>query len=70
VKTYKSEVVGVTIEVDQDKCEGIGACVDACPSELYDLVDGKAVPARIDECIECCACVDSCPVEAIKHSSC
>lgn len=70
VKKYESELLGVVIEVDQEKCEGIGACVDACPVEVYELVDGKPVPKDIDNCIECCVCVDSCPKGAIKHSSC
>ena len=68
VKEWKSEAV--TIRVDCDKCTGRGECVDSCPGEVYDLVDGKAVAARIDDCIECCTCVEVCPEKAIEHSSC
>ena len=70
IKTWKSPDVDVTIEIDYDKCEGHGDCVTECPSEVYELVDGKATAPNIDDCIECCACVDVCPVSAIKHSSC
>lgn len=70
VKKYDSQKLGITIEVDEVACEGIGDCVDVCPTDVYDLVDGKAVPTRIDACIECCQCVDACPKNAIKHSSC
>jgi NAD-dependent dihydropyrimidine dehydrogenase PreA subunit len=68
IKTWQSDVV--TITVDYDKCTGHGECVDVCPSEVYELKDGKAVPVDIDECVECCACVGNCPEEAIEHSSC
>lgn len=70
VKTYESKRKGFTIEVDQELCEGLRDCVDICPEDVYDLIDGKAVPTRIDACIECCQCVDACPRAAIKHSSC
>ena len=68
LKMWKSDAV--TIKVDYDKCNGHGDCVDACPSEVYELIDDKAVPVNIDECVECCACVETCPEEAIEHSAC
>ena len=68
VKTWKSDAV--TIKVDYDKCKGHGTCVDECPSEVYELQDGKTVPVQIDACIECCACVEGCPEGAIEHSAC
>jgi NAD-dependent dihydropyrimidine dehydrogenase PreA subunit len=68
VKTWKSDAV--TINVDYDKCLGIGECASSCPGEVYDLIDGKAVPERIQDCIECCTCVEVCPEKAISHSSC
>jgi NAD-dependent dihydropyrimidine dehydrogenase PreA subunit len=68
ITEWKSAVV--TIKVDYEKCVGYGECVDVCPSSVYELKDGKAVPARIGECIECCSCVAACPEHAIEHSSC
>jgi NAD-dependent dihydropyrimidine dehydrogenase PreA subunit len=70
VKIYKSDTVGCTIEIDLDKCTGAGACVDECPSSVFELVDGKATCPNIDECVECCACAEACPNDALKHSSC
>jgi len=53
-----------------DKCTGAGECVTACPVEIFEISDGKAVVKNLGECIECCACVNACPNEAIEHSSC
>jgi len=55
----------VKITVDEDKCTGCGTCVETCPSEVYEIIDGKSKPVNADECIECLACVEQCPEEAI-----
>jgi NAD-dependent dihydropyrimidine dehydrogenase PreA subunit len=68
--TWEDKKLGVKITVDYDKCTGVGDCVSMCPVEVFELVDGKAVPSKISECTECCACVTACPNEAITHSSC
>jgi NAD-dependent dihydropyrimidine dehydrogenase PreA subunit len=70
VKNYESESLGLTIEIDHDKCTGAGECVEVCPTEVYELVDNKSTAPNIDECVECCACVEACPAQAISHSSC
>ncbi len=59
----------VTIKIDYEKCIGHGDCAEGCPSSVYELQDGKAVPVNIGECIQCCACVRNCPEEAIQHSA-
>jgi NAD-dependent dihydropyrimidine dehydrogenase PreA subunit len=70
VKKYENKGATVTIEIDEDKCNGDGACVEQCPVTVFDLVDGKSKATRVDDCTECCICVDACPTQAIKHSSC
>lgn len=60
----------IVIKVDYDKCTGVGECVNACPVEIFQLQNGKAICQNIAECIECCACVNACPNHAIEHSSC
>lgn len=60
----------IKIIIDYDKCIGAGECVTACPVEIFELEDGKAIIKNLSECIECCACVSGCPHEAIEHSSC
>jgi len=68
IKTWEGEEVA--IKVDYDKCSGKGECAESCPSSVYELQDGKAVPVNINECIECCTCVTVCPEGAIEHSAC
>lgn len=60
----------VTIKLDADACKGHGECAENCPGEVYDIIDSKAVAARLDDCVECCTCVEVCPEQAIEHSSC
>ena len=67
-KEWSSEEV--TIKVDYDGCTGHSACEEVCPSEVYEIRDGKAVPVNIDDCVQCCACVEACPVLAVEHSAC
>jgi len=52
-------------KVDQETCTGCGACVDACPQEAIEMVEGKAV-VDPEKCVDCGICVDECPVEAIS----
>ena len=60
----------IKITIDYDKCTGSGECVTACPVEIFEVKDGKAVANHVEECVECCACVNACPNNAIEHSSC
>ncbi|MBN2110734.1 MAG: ferredoxin family protein, partial [Methanosarcinaceae archaeon] len=53
-------------KVDLNKCEGIGACAEACPVDVIDIEEDekgnlKSVIARPDDCVECGNCVDACP---------
>ncbi len=54
------------IVIDNVKCEGIGDCVDACPTEVIAKQGDKCVVVAIEECIDCEACVAACPNEAIS----
>jgi len=53
------------ITVDKEKCNGCGECVEGCPGEVYELVDGKAMPVNLDECHGCHTCEALCAAEAI-----
>jgi len=69
-RSYGSKSLGVTIEIDHDKCEGAGDCAEICPAGVYEIVDEKSTATDVENCQGCCLCVDSCPVGAIKHSAC
>jgi len=51
--------------VDEEKCEGCEECVDVCPVEVFEMVDGKSSPVNADECLGCDSCVEVCEPGAI-----
>ena len=53
------------VQVDRDKCEGCGECVEACPSSVLEMVDGKAQVGNIEDCLGCESCVSVCPSGAV-----
>lgn len=53
------------IQIDEEKCNGCGACVDACHEGAIGLVDGKAKLLRDDYCDGLGDCLPACPTEAI-----
>ena len=52
--------------ISEDRCEKCKECIDTCPYEVFEDLDGKIVIARPEDCIECTACVESCPHHAIS----
>lgn len=61
----KGESVMWKVKVDTEKCDGCGECVDGCPGEVYELIEGKATVVNEDECHGCHTCEDLCENEAI-----
>ena len=53
------------VEIDLERCTGIGACRDVCPVGVYDVVNGKVAAEKIEQCIQCGACQGVCPHNAI-----
>ena len=53
------------IEIDQDKCNGCGACAAACHEGAIVMVDGKAKLMRDDYCDGLGDCLPTCPTGAI-----
>ena len=49
------------IHIDEDKCNGCGACVTACHEGAIGLVDGKARLMRDDYCDGLGDCLPQCP---------
>jgi electron transfer flavoprotein alpha subunit len=53
----------MAVVVIKDMCNGCEACLDSCPYEAIEMVDGLAY---INEaCTMCMACLEACPLEAI-----
>jgi len=67
-------VWGEFVSVDFDICVADGACIDACPVNVYEWFDTPGNPAsekkplmaREPDCIFCLACEGVCPPQAIK----
>ena len=53
------------IEIDRDKCNGCGACAEACHEGAIAMVDGKARLMRDDYCDGLGDCLPACPTGAI-----
>lgn len=53
------------INIDEEKCNGCGACVDACHEGAIGLVNGKAKLLRDDYCDGLGDCLPTCPTGAI-----
>ncbi|EIM64218.1 MULTISPECIES: 4Fe-4S binding protein [Desulfobacter] len=51
--------------VDKEKCVGCEECVDVCPAEVFEMVDGKSDPVNAEECMGCESCVEVCEADAI-----
>ena len=51
--------------VDEEKCVSCEECVDVCPVEVFEMRDGKSVPANAEECLGCESCVEVCAEHAI-----
>ncbi len=54
------------IEIDQNKCNGCGACAAACHEGAIAMVDGRAQLMRDDYCDGLGDCLPACPTGAIS----
>jgi NAD-dependent dihydropyrimidine dehydrogenase PreA subunit len=65
---------GTNVCVDFDICVADGACIEACPVNVYEWLETPGHPAsekkafmvREKDCIFCIACENVCPPQAIK----
>jgi len=53
------------IKIDEDKCNGCGACAAACHEGAIEMIGGKAKLTREDYCDGLGDCLPACPVDAI-----
>ncbi|MGI0029040.1 MAG: 4Fe-4S dicluster domain-containing protein, partial [Nitrososphaera sp.] len=65
---------GTEVCVDFDICVADGACIEACPVNVYEWLETPGHPAsekkafmiREKDCIFCMACENVCPPQAVK----
>ena len=53
------------IRIDKEKCNGCGACADACHEGAIDIINGKAELVREHFCDGLGDCLPECPIGAI-----
>ena len=54
------------IKIDEEKCNGCGACAAACHEGAIEMVEGKAKLTRENYCDGLGDCLPACPVDAIR----
>ena len=54
------------IRIDEEKCNGCGACAAACHEGAIEMIDGKAKLTREDYCDGLGDCLPQCPTDAIS----
>ena len=62
-KTYM-KLPGSSVKVDSAKCDGCGACLEACFVAEMKIRDKVATPGK--DCKVCGRCAEVCPVQAIE----
>jgi ferredoxin len=53
------------IRIDEEKCDGCGLCIPACPEGALQIVEGKAKLAKENFCDGLGACLGECPQGAL-----
>ena len=54
------------IKIDEEKCNGCGACAIACHEGAIEMINGKAKLTREDYCDGLGDCLPTCPTDAIS----
>ena len=54
------------IRIDKEKCNGCGACANACHEGAIDIINGKAELVREHFCDGLGDCLPECPTGAIS----
>ena len=61
-------MIRTIINIDKEKCNGCGICVNACHEGALAMVDGKAELIRDDYCDGLGNCLPACPTGAITFT--
>ena len=60
------DMIRKIIRIDEEKCNGCGACAAACHEGAIEMVNGKAKLTREDYCDGLGDCLPACPTNAIS----
>ncbi len=52
--------------VNQENCDGCGACVTVCPIDCWEVTEGKPIFSGQEKCMLCYFCETECPNSVIK----
>ena len=63
---YIAKMIRKIIRIDKEKCNGCGACADACHEGAIDIINGKAELVREHFCDGLGDCLPECPTGAIS----
>ncbi len=61
-----NKIIRKIIQIDEDKCNGCGACIESCAEGALALVNGKARLVKEKYCDGLAACLKECPQGALK----
>lgn len=53
------------IKIDEEKCNGCGLCIPACPEGALQVIDGKVKLVKENFCDGLGACLGDCPQDAL-----
>ncbi len=57
------------IKIDEEKCNGCGACATACHEGAIEMINGRAKLTREDYCDGLGDCLPACPTDAISFET-
>jgi ferredoxin len=62
----EEKMIRKIIKINEEKCNGCGACAAACHEGAIEMIDGKARLTREDYCDGLGDCLPACPMDAIS----